>query len=43
MTHPSGARINSDLLRPLFKTSWQFYLLVVLFGGIVGLGLSTGV
>ena len=40
MTHPTGAQINSDLLRPLFNTSWRFYLLVVIFGG-VGLGLTT--
>ena len=25
MTHPTGARMNSDLLRPLFNTSWRFY------------------
>src|SRR5262245_43265965 len=41
MTHPTGARINGDLLRPLFNTSWRFYLLVVIFGGIVGIGLTT--
>ena len=41
MTQPSGSKINSDLLRPLFQTSWRFYLLVAIFGGIVGLGLLT--
>jgi molybdopterin-containing oxidoreductase family membrane subunit len=32
MTHQ---RINADLLRPLFQTSWRFYLLVGVFGSIV--------
>ena len=31
---PTG-QINSDLLRPLLHTSWRFYLLVLVFGGIV--------
>jgi Ni/Fe-hydrogenase subunit HybB-like protein len=29
------ARINTDLLRPLFQTSWRFYLLVGIFGTVV--------
>jgi len=29
------SRINNDLLRPLFQTSWRFYLLVGVFGSIV--------
>ncbi|NOT27744.1 MAG: polysulfide reductase NrfD [Acidobacteria bacterium] len=41
MTQPSGSKINDDLLRPLFHTSWRFFLLVAVFGGIVALGLST--
>ena len=32
---PMTQRINNDLLRPLFQTSWRFYLLVAVFGGIV--------
>ena len=37
MTQPSGAKINSDLLRPLLQTSWRFFLLVasLLFFGII--------
>ena len=34
MTQPSGSKINSDLLRPLLNTSWRFFLLVAIFGGI---------
>jgi molybdopterin-containing oxidoreductase family membrane subunit len=40
MTHPTGDRINQDLLRPLLQTSWRFYLLVALFGGVVLLALG---
>ena len=29
------SRINNDLLRPLFQTTWRFYLLVGLFGTVV--------
>src|SRR6266850_1895605 len=32
---PADQRINRDLLRPLTQTSWLFYLLVAVFGGIV--------
>ena len=35
MSHPSPLRVNADLLRPLLVTSWRFYLLVALFGGVV--------
>ena len=41
MTQPSGSKINNDLLRPLFQTSWRFFALVAVFGGIVGLGFVT--
>src|SRR6267142_18746 len=36
---PAGQRINSDLLRPLTQTSWRFYLLVAMFGGVVAAAL----
>src|SRR5258706_12710826 len=36
---PTGQRINSDLLRPLMQTSWRFYLLVAMFGGVVAAAL----
>src|SRR6187549_2815144 len=32
---PSHAQINSDLLRPLLRTSWKFYAVVTILGGIV--------
>jgi molybdopterin-containing oxidoreductase family membrane subunit len=32
---PSGPRVHADLLRPLMHTSWRFYLLVAVFGGVV--------
>ena len=35
MTRPSDSQINADLLRPLLRTSWRFYLLVLIFGSIV--------
>jgi len=35
MNQISHQRINSDLLWPLFQTSWRFYLLVGLFGSVV--------
>jgi Ni/Fe-hydrogenase subunit HybB-like protein len=35
MSHPSYQRINGDLLRPLMRTSWRFYLLVGILGSIV--------
>ena len=38
MTHPTSERINHDLLRPLERTSWRFYLLVAFFGSIVAAG-----
>src|ERR1041385_5265064 len=34
-------KINSDLLRPLQRTSWRFYLLVAFLGSIVLIGLVT--
>jgi len=39
MSHPTGARINADLLRPLLFTSWRFYLLAGFFGLFVVAGL----
>src|SRR5688572_10775841 len=39
MSHPTGSRINADLLRPLLLTSWRFYLLVAFFGFFVVAGL----
>jgi molybdopterin-containing oxidoreductase family membrane subunit len=35
----SGRRITDDLIRPLTRTSWRFYLLVAIFGGGVLVGL----
>ena len=32
---PSHSQINSDLLRPLLRTSWKFYAVVTILGGIV--------
>jgi molybdopterin-containing oxidoreductase family membrane subunit len=34
-------RISDDLLRPLLGTSWRFYLLVSVLGGIVAMGLGS--
>jgi len=33
--------INEDLLRPLLETSWRFWLLVIVLGSIVAIGLGT--
>jgi molybdopterin-containing oxidoreductase family membrane subunit len=33
-------RMNDDLVRPLMRTSWRFYLLVVLFGSVVATGVT---
>ena len=44
MSEPAAHRfntINEDLLRPLLETSWRFWLLVVVLGGIVATGLGT--
>ena len=32
---PSHQQINADLLRPLLRTSWKFYVTVAIFGAIV--------
>ena len=32
---PSHHQINADLLRPLLRTSWKFYVTVAIFGAIV--------
>jgi Ni/Fe-hydrogenase subunit HybB-like protein len=34
-------RISDDLLRPLLRTSWRFYAMIVLLGGIVASGLAS--
>ena len=39
--HPPHHRIATDLIRPLMLTSWRFYLLVGIFGGIVFAGLAS--
>jgi molybdopterin-containing oxidoreductase family membrane subunit len=39
--HPPHHRIATDLIRPLMRTSWRFYLLVAVFGGIVFAGLAS--
>lgn len=36
----SHQQVTQDLLRPLLHTTWRFFLLVAIFGGIVVLGLS---
>src|SRR5579864_3271331 len=34
------AQLTDDLLRPLIKTSWRFWTLLVLLGGVVALGVG---
>ena len=41
MSEPTARTISDDLLRPLLRTSWRFYLLVAFLGGIVLTGLCT--
>ena len=41
MSHPSHAQINDDLVRPLMRTSWRFYLLVAIPGSFVVAGLAS--
>jgi Ni/Fe-hydrogenase subunit HybB-like protein len=36
-----ATRMNSDLLRPLLNTSWKFFALVIVFGGIVTVGVAS--
>jgi molybdopterin-containing oxidoreductase family membrane subunit len=43
MSAESHERLTADLLRPLERTSWRFYLLVAFLGSIVALGLGTWV
>jgi Ni/Fe-hydrogenase subunit HybB-like protein len=38
MKEATAKRITDDLLRPLLKTSWRFYLLVAVLGAIVLMG-----
>src|SRR5262249_30698294 len=33
-------RMTEDLLRPLLKTSWHFYVIVLILGGVVSLGVG---
>ena len=40
MNETAARRINADLLRPLLRTSWRFWVLVVLLGSIVLTGLG---
>jgi len=35
------ARMTEDLLRPLERTGWRFYVLVLVLGSIVAMGLGT--
>ncbi len=39
--HPPHHRIAGDLIRPLVHTSWRFYLLVAIFGGVVFAALAS--
>jgi molybdopterin-containing oxidoreductase family membrane subunit len=41
MSGPAARKISDDLLRPLLRTSWRFYLLVAVLGSIVLTGLCT--
>ena len=38
MTSAQTQRINDDLLRPLSQSSWRFYVLIALLGGLVLMG-----
>ena len=38
MSEASVRRIDDDLLRPLVRTSWRFYLLIGILGAIVATG-----
>src|ERR671919_2254527 len=40
MSEAAARRMSDDLLRPLFETSWRFWLLVVFLGAIVATGLG---
>src|SRR5262249_5155559 len=37
----ASLRINEDLIRPLIRTSWRFYVLVVLLGSVVAAGVGS--
>jgi molybdopterin-containing oxidoreductase family membrane subunit len=39
--HPPHHRITGDLIRPLMQTSWRFYLLGAIFGGVVVAALAS--
>jgi Ni/Fe-hydrogenase subunit HybB-like protein len=40
MSEAAARRMSDDLLRPLFETSWRFWLLVLFLGSFVAAGLS---
>jgi molybdopterin-containing oxidoreductase family membrane subunit len=40
MNGSDSRRVTDDLLRPLMRTSWRFYVLVLLFGSAVAAGLT---
>jgi Ni/Fe-hydrogenase subunit HybB-like protein len=41
MSDAASRKLTDDLLRPLLETSWRFYALVAVLGGIVLTGLGT--
>ncbi|HEV3139167.1 MAG TPA: NrfD/PsrC family molybdoenzyme membrane anchor subunit [Vicinamibacterales bacterium] len=41
MSGPSHQQLTEDLLRPLRRTTWRFYVLVAFLGSIVAMGLCT--
>jgi Ni/Fe-hydrogenase subunit HybB-like protein len=43
MTPLSRRKLRDDLLRPLLETTWRFYLIVAVLGGIVLVGLCSWV
>ena len=41
MSSDSARKMTEDLLRPLQRTTWRFYVLVAFLGSIVAMGLGT--
>ena len=41
MSDSAARKMSDDLLRPLLRTSWRFYVLVAFLGAIVLTGLGT--
>jgi Ni/Fe-hydrogenase subunit HybB-like protein len=39
--HPTPHEINDDLLRPVLRTTWRFYVLVAFLGAIVAAGVGS--